>query len=62
MTIEVLDYRIRQLAHITGLCIFDDRSFDDAIMELIKKYDNQKKNIIYLQSELTKNNIKTILN
>ena len=62
MTLEVLDYRIKQLANITGLCIFDDESFDEALFDLIRRYDNQKKNISYLQSELTKNGIKTKLN
>jgi len=62
MTAEVLDYRIQQIANITGLCIFDDRSLDNALFELIKKYNNQKSNIKYLQSELTKNDIKTLLN
>lgn len=62
MTVEVLDYRIKQLANITKLCIFDDESFDQALFDLIRKYDNQKKNISYLQSELTKNGIKTRLN
>lgn len=62
MTVEVLDYRIKQLANITGLCILDDESFDEALFDLIRKWDNQKKNISYLQSELTKNGIKTKLN
>lgn len=62
MTVEVLDYRIKQLANITGLCIFDDESFDEALFDLIRRYDNQRKNISYLQSELTNNGIKTKLN
>jgi len=62
MTAEVLDYRIQQIVNITGLCIYDDKSLDSALFELIKKYNNQKSNIKYLQSELTKNGIKTLLN
>lgn len=59
MTVEVLDYRIKQLASITGLCVLDDESFDDALFELIKKYNTLKKNNTFLKSELNKNGIKT---
>lgn len=62
MTVEVLDYRINQLSKITGVYIFDDESFDIALFRLIEKYSNQCKNIRYLQGELTKNGIKTLLN
>lgn len=59
MTVEVLDYRIKQLASITWLCVLDDESFDDALFELIKKYNTLKKNNTFLKSELNKNGIKT---
>lgn len=62
MTAEILDYRIQQIANISGICIYDDKSLDEALFELIQKYNNQKKNIMYLQSELNKNGIKTHLN
>lgn len=62
MTAELLDHRVKQIATITGICIFDDKSLDEALFGLINKYNNQKRNIGYLQSELTKNGIKTLLN
>lgn len=54
MTAEILDYRIQQIANISGICIYDDKSLDEALFEFIQKYNNQKKNIMYLQSELSK--------
>ena len=62
MTAEILDYRIQQIANISGICIYDDKSLDEALFKFIQKYNNQKKNIMYLQSELSKNGIKTHLN
>ena len=43
MTAEILDYRIKQLNHITGINIFDDKSFDEALYKLIGMYSNLKK-------------------
>lgn len=37
MTIEILDYHIKQLENTTELCIWDDKSFDEAMFELIKR-------------------------
>lgn len=43
MTAEVLDYRIKQINHITGIDILDDKSLDEALFKLIGMYSNLKK-------------------
>ena len=43
MTAEVLDYRIKQIKHITGVDILDDKSLDEALFKLIGMYSNLKK-------------------
>lgn len=43
MTAEVLDYRLKQIEKLTGISISDDKSFDTALFELVKKCNSLKK-------------------
>jgi hypothetical protein len=51
MTAEVLDYRIKQIKHITGVDILDDKSFDEALYKLIGIYSNLKKENMQIKAK-----------